>query len=275
MRKHVLFATDGSEFSEGAQQIALRVVKRWDAQLTAMTIVLTMDDLESVGVQDLRKQQEREAQARLDAVVAAAQAEGLSCETELRYGREPHQEIITTAAEQNVDMIVLGRRGRRGLARFFVGHATAQVAGRAHCNVLVVPRAAEFWSKRILLATDGSEFSQRATDVAVQIAGQCKLPVTVVSSTLHSHSAERKAEAQATVDQVIATLDKAGVSCEGLCPEGRADRVVVETAANRDADLIVVGSHGRTGLVRMWLGSISERIIGQATCPILVARKPM
>jgi nucleotide-binding universal stress UspA family protein len=140
---------------------------------------------------------------------------------------------------------------------------------------LVVPRAAEFWSKRILLATDGSEFSQRATDVAVQIAGQCKLPVTVVSSTLHSHSAERKAEAQATVDQVIATLDKAGVSCEGLCPEGRADRVVVETAANRDADLIVVGSHGRTGLVRMWLGSISERIIGQATCPILVARKPM
>jgi nucleotide-binding universal stress UspA family protein len=59
MRKHVLFATDGSEYSEGAQQIALRVVKRWDARLTAMTIVLTMDDLESVGVQDLRKQQER------------------------------------------------------------------------------------------------------------------------------------------------------------------------------------------------------------------------
>jgi nucleotide-binding universal stress UspA family protein len=48
--------------------------------------------------------------------------------------------------------------------------------------------------------------------------------------------------------------------------------VVIETAAARHADLIVIGSHGRTGLARLFLGSISERVMGQAQCPVLVAR---
>ena len=60
--------------------------------------------------------------------------------------------------------------------------------------------------------------------------------------------------------------------CDGLVAEGRPDEVVIETAASQKADLIVVGSHGRTGLSRLFLGSISERIMGQAQCPVLVAR---
>jgi nucleotide-binding universal stress UspA family protein len=98
------------------------------------------------------------------------------------------------------------------------------------------------------------------------------MPVTVVSATTKSHSAERKAEAQSAVDKVTAALKASGVACEGLVAEGRPDEVVIETAAGGKADLIVVGSHGRTGLSRLILGSISERIMGQAQCPVLVAR---
>lgn len=270
--KHILFPTDGSDFSSGAQRVAIELAKRCGARLTVMTIVLSTQDLEGVGTHGLREQMEREAQARLDAVVAAASAAGVVCDTQLVYGEEPHQEIVQTAKELQPDLVVLGRRGKRGLARFMVGHATAHVAGHAPCNVLMVPRVGQVWSQRIVLATDGSPHSAAAAEVARDVAIQCQMPVTVVSATKKSHSAERKDEAQATVEKVTAALKAAGVDCDSLVAEGRPDEVVIETAASHKADLIVVGSHGRTGLSRLFLGSISERIMGQAQCPVLVAR---
>ncbi len=70
--KSILMATDGSEFSVGAQRVAIALAKRRGARLTAMTIILSTQDLEGVGTHGLREQMERTAQATLDAVVAAA-----------------------------------------------------------------------------------------------------------------------------------------------------------------------------------------------------------
>ncbi|HNA29304.1 MAG TPA: universal stress protein [Thiobacillaceae bacterium] len=270
--KHILFATDGSDFSSGAQRVAIDLAKRCGARLTVMTIVLTTQDLEGVGTHGLREQMEREAQARIDTVVDAAKSAGVACDTQLVYGEEPHHEIVNTAAELKPDLVVLGRRGKRGLARLMVGHATAHVAGHAPCNVLMVPRAGQVWNQRILLATDGSTHGEAAARAAQAVASQCSLPVTVVSATTKSHSAERKAEARATADRVATALKAAGIASESVVAEGRPDEVVIETAASSKADLIVVGSHGRTGLSRLILGSISERIMGQAQCPVLIAR---
>ena len=268
--KHILFATDGSEFSSGAQRVALALAKRCGARLTAMTIVLSTQDLEGVGTHGLREQLEREAQAILDGVVMAAEGTGVSCTTQLVYGDQPHQEIIATAEELDADLIVLGRRGKRGLARFMVGHATAQVAGLAPCPVLMVPRAAELWQRRILLASDGSAAAADAEALAIDLAQLCQLPLTLVSVTSPSHNAERKATAQGTLDRLMIRVQAAGLEGEALLAEGRPEEVVVATAASRGADLIVVGSHGRTGLKRLLLGSVSERIMGLAQGPVLI-----
>lgn len=268
--KQILLATDGSEYSAGAQRAAIELTKRCNGELHIMSIMLTTQDLEGVGTQHMREAREKEVQDRLDKSAQAALDEGVACTTHLVYGEHPQNEIVNTAAEINADLIVLGRRGTRGLARSMVGHATAYVAGHAPCNVLVVPRAAEIWSKRILLATDGSEYSAAAGAVALDVARQCGLPVTVVSATTPSHSAERKAEARASVERKVARLAEAGIQGTAVVAEGRPDDVVIKTAASADADLIVVGSHGRTGLLRLVLGSISERIMGQARCPVMV-----
>lgn len=268
--KHILFATDGSEFSTGAQRVAIALAKRCGARLTAMTIVLSIQDLEGVGTQGLREQLEREAQAILDGVVAAAGAAGVACATQLVYGDQPHQEIITTAEELEPDLIVLGRRGKRGLARFMVGHATAQVAGLAPCPVLMVPRAGELWQRRILLASDGSTAAAGAEDLAIDLAQLCQLPLTLVSVTSPSHNAERMAEAQAVLDQLLARVQAAGLKGETVLAEGRPEAEVVATAASRGADLIVIGNRGRTGLKRLLLGSVSERVMGLAQGPVLI-----
>jgi hypothetical protein len=268
--KHILFATDGSEFSAGAQQVAIDLAKRCGARLTAMTIVLSTQDLEGVGTQGLREQLEREALAILDGVLAAAMAAGIPCATQLVYGDQPHQEIVATAEELASDLIVLGRRGKRGLARFMVGHATAQVAGLAPCPVLMVPRASELWQRRILLASDGSDACAAAEAQAIDLARLCQLPLTLVSVTSPSHNAERKAAAQAALDRLLARVQAAGLEGEALLAEGRPEEMVVATAASRGADLIVVGSRGRTGLQRLLLGSASERIMGLAQSPVLI-----
>lgn len=270
--KRILFATDGSDYSAGAQRVAIDLAKRCGAKMSVMTIVLTSQDLEGVGTHGIQEQLEKEAQARLDAVAEAARAQDVACDLQLAYGDEPHAEIVAMARELGPDLIVLGRRGKRGLARMMVGHATAHVAGNAPCNVLMVPRLGQTWRKRILLATDGSAHSRAAAEAAGAVAKQCGLPLTVVSATTASHSESRKAEAHAAVAAVAATLEQSGVTCDSTVAEGRPDEVVVETAASRGADLIVVGSHGRTGLARLFLGSISERIMGQAQCPVLIAR---
>lgn len=268
--KHILFATDGSEFSAGAQRVAIALARRCGARLTAMTIVLSTQDLEGVGTQGLREQLEREAQTILDGVASAAGAAGVGCTTQLVYGDQPHQEIVATAGELDADLIVLGRRGKRGLARFMVGHATAQVAGLAPCPVLMVPRAGELWQRRILLASDGSAVAAGAEALAIDLARLCQLPLSLISVTSPSHNAERKAAAQATLDQLLARVRTAGLEGEALLTEGRPEEVVVATAANRGADLIVVGSRGRTGLKRLLLGSVSERIMGLAQGPVLI-----
>ncbi|HRH80958.1 MAG TPA: universal stress protein [Thiobacillaceae bacterium] len=270
--KRILFATDGSEYSLGAQRVAIELAQRCRAEFHAMSIMLSTQDLEFVGTHQMRESREAEIQARLDTVAEAAKAAGLACTTHLVYGEQPEHEIVNTARGIEADLVVLGRRGRRGLARFMVGHATAYVAGHAPCSVLVVPRTARVWQQRILLATDGSPASEEATRLATDVARQCHMPVTVLSATTASHSAQRKQEARLSVDQAVTALVAAGVNSDGLVPEGRPDEVVIEAARNTGADLIVVGSHGRTGLSRLFLGSISERIIGQAQCPVLVAR---
>lgn len=272
--KQILLATDGSEYSAGAQKVAIELAKRCHGDLHIMSIMLTTQDLEGVGTKHMREEREKEVQARLDRAAEAALAEGVASTTHLVFGEYPHNEIVSTAAEIGADLLVMGRRGTRGLARSMVGHATAYVAGHAPCDVLVVPRGGEVWSKRILLATDGSPHSAAAGDAALGVAKQCGLPVTVVSATTGSHSEERKAEAKASVDRKVAKMAEAGLRCEGMVAEGRPDDVVIETADKAGADLIVVGSHGRTGLMRLVLGSISERIIGQAQCPVMVAKRP-
>lgn len=271
--RRILLATDGSEYSSGAQRLAIALANSCGARFTAMTMVLTTEDLESVGTHRLREGLEAETQGHLDTVVAAARREGVACGVEIVYGTDVAHEIVAEAEQLEADLIVLGRRGRRGLARLLVGDATAKVAGNAPCNVLVVPRQAPMWQRRVLVATDGSPFGDLAVETAQAVAEQCGLSVTVVSVTQHSYSAERKAEARAAVERALARLGEAGIAADGETPEGRPDEIIVVRASVRGADLIVLGGHGRTGLSRLLLGSTCERVIGQAFCPVLVARK--
>ena len=104
------------------------------------------------------------------------------------------------------------------------------------------------------------------------LAKKCGTPVTVASITTASHSAERRTEAQEAVARVVAYMQAEGTRAEGQVIEGEPAEAIVHVARERGADLIVTGSHGRTGLERVFLGSTSERILNETPCAVLVVK---
>jgi nucleotide-binding universal stress UspA family protein len=267
----LLLATDRSEFSVGAERIAIALAQKCGAKLAAMTMVISNAELEALAPQRMLEE-ESVARAYLDGLATRAGAAAVPCETLICRGQEPHREILAAAASMSPGMIVMGRRGRRGLARLMVGDATARVVGSAPCPVLVVPRAAQMWRSRIVLATDGSRFSDIATALAAEIAVRCSLPVTVVSVVRESFNEARAKQADEAIARARAELAAAGAIADAEVTRGQSDERIVAVAAERGADLIVLGSHGRTGWQRVLLGSVAERVIGAAACAVLVAR---
>jgi hypothetical protein len=265
----LLLATDRSTFSEGAVREAIDFAKRCSSRLYVMSVLETNPEYETIGANVYQKEEE-EATKYLSLLKSRASQEGLSsCETALHYAEEPCQCIVDEAAERKVDMIVIGRRGRRGLMKVLMGPVAARVVGHAPCKVLVVPRAARIEGRNILVATDGSEHSTAAASEAIEIAKRCGGTVHAVSS---AHSEAELNEAKAHVQKVADMASKEGVPVEMETPIGRSYDVIVETAGGRGVDLIVMGTYGKTGLKKLLMGSSTEKVIGQASCAVLVVK---
>jgi nucleotide-binding universal stress UspA family protein len=168
----LLLSTDGSEFSEGAVREAVKLAKICSSRLFAISVIETNPEFEALAPQLIEKEEEK-TRDRLEQIKSMADKEGISCEIIARHAESPFQAIIGEAEKNQVDMIIMGRRGRTGLRRLLMGSVTAKVIGYSPCNVLVVPRLAEIKYQKILIATDGSNMSMAATE-AVGIAKEMR-----------------------------------------------------------------------------------------------------
>ena len=268
--ENVLLATDGSRYSAGAERVALAFCAQAGSHLHILTARAEPGETGWLGPQ-ADSEAERKLEENIERLKAAAEAAGVACTSHIKYGSDPYEVIVQAAEALVVDLVIMGRRGRRGLARIMLGDATAKVIGYAPCAVLVVPEDADMWSS-VLIATDGSRYSDMAALTAAEIARIGKIPVTVLSVRVPFHSERRQAEAQPIVDRVVAFMRDMGLSVQGLVEEGVADETIVEIARQRRSGLIVLGNFGRTGFGRVLFGSKDERVINQTDVPVLIAR---
>jgi nucleotide-binding universal stress UspA family protein len=266
--KNLLLVTDGSEFSEGAVKEAIRVAGASKAKLTALTVVEFNPEFEALAPDAVEKM-ETDARNYIDSVKVRAEKEGVSCEALVRRGVTPHEQIVEEAGKLNADAIVMGRRGRTGIMRLLMGSVTARVVGHAPGNVFVVPRAGELTFKNILVATDGSTCSEVASDWAVGLAKASAGSVIAISVAEDEKAMD---EAKTCVEKVKEIAGKEGVKSETMVEKGKAAEAIVGTAKQKGCDLIVLGSHGRTGVSRLLMGSVAERVIGHAEGAVLVVK---
>lgn len=283
----LLVATDGSQYSEGAVREAIRLAKRCSSSLVAVTVVETNPEYQTIAPH-LFEKAEKIALRNLEAVKELAKKEGLLCDGMLLEGEDSYRVIVDEAAKRKSSMIIMGRRGRTGLARLMMGSVTARVIGHAPCNVLVVPRSAQVEFKNIVVAVDGSRYSDAAAGEAIGIAKRCGSNLTIVSVVPSEFAsamdivqsqmpkglvAENELiQAEKNVQRVKEAAEKEGVRVSGIVLAGRPADAVVQTAKDKKADLIVLGSHGKTGVEKLLMGSVTERVIVLSDCAVLVVK---
>ena len=168
------------------------------------------------------------------------------------------------------DLIIMGRHGFTGLARLLMGSVTARVIGHSPGNVLVVPREASLEFARVLMASDDSPHSAAAWQEALAIAKRMESRLLAISVAPEDRHAKPALE---VVHQLEAEARAQGVIVETLVPRGQPFEAIIKVAQAKQVNLIILGSHGRTGLRRLLMGSVAERVIGQAPCPVLVVKK--
>jgi nucleotide-binding universal stress UspA family protein len=149
--------------------------------------------------------------------------------------------------------------------------------------VATAPSAAAGPTRKLLLATDLSEASEAATDQAFELAKRLEASLLVVSVIDPGALQLPGGRFRARVDQV---RERREVQAQALVERGRSESVevsflvwtgdpgdmIVEAAEAEHVDMVLVGSHGRGAVGRLFLGSVSEHVVRHAPCPVLVVR---
>ncbi|MFN8624005.1 MAG: universal stress protein [Chloroflexota bacterium] len=293
----VLLATDGSAPSGIATDLVASLT--WP-EGTIVRIVTTLDTVRlagpwatmtSYGLADLESDLLDELEGILDAAAAVIAPTGATIERKVLLGR-PSAAIVDQALDLGADLIVVGNRGQGPFRTMLLGSVSAEVVDHAPCPVLVARTPTV---GRILLAHDGSELAAHAETLVAGLVPLAPLPVEVLS-VVRAHEPSGETLAPTTVGHATeaysAALEESRVhhaevaeaAADRLAREGRPTswavragdpaRAIVSEAEAKDVQLIAMGTHGRTGLDRLVLGSVARNVLTHAHCSVLIVRTP-
>jgi len=266
----LMVCTDGSPGGNNAVAVTLELAQACGSKVFVVQVVQVVPEFQAV-MPDLRGALEQEVQANMEAIQAAAAKLEVPVEPVLIENQAPHAAIVAGAEKFHPDLVIMGRRGKRGLSALFMGSVTARVIGHSPVNVLVVPRGGSIGFQRILIASDGSAHSEAAWELGLAMAKQAESRLIGVAVAPEEGDI---IEAKALIHKMLTAANRAGMPLKGVSPQGVApDAGIIQQAIKNEVDLIIMGSHGRTGLKKLLMGSVTERVIGQAPCPVLVVKQ--
>jgi nucleotide-binding universal stress UspA family protein len=292
--KHIAIATDFSEHAQPALRLAAKLAHQWSAKISLLHVydAAPLGPAVTYPAQvwtggDFGSLMRRESEALL----ATARRELLADVTEVEEEAVAHTSAATAVceyAEQNdVDLIVTGTHGRTGFGRLLIGSVAESVIRHAPCSVLVVrPNTnVERFPKSILVATDFSEQADVALEQAEGIARSFNAETTMlhvydVTSSVLPNAFEFVRKLEEVEDQIREALEKQHLERFGepaqvaLIAGGSPPLAIADYAQRHDSDVIVLSTHGRTGLSRLVIGSVAEKTARHAPCSVWIARTP-
>lgn len=284
MFNQVLFPTDGSDGAETALDHVLSVAQTHDATVHVIHVVdTTVYSPTRVGG-EVVDALERQGEEIVTAVAETAADRGVSTVTKVLHGGVP-ETIVDYADEFEMDLVVMPTRGRTGLSRLLLGSVTERVLRSTPTPVLTINPDADqgrYPFENVLLPADGSNTADEALEVGVEIttAHDGRLHVlSVVDVTSLGVNVYSEVQTDVLEDRAAKVIDEAtqyatdhGVeSVEGVIEYGSAvDRAIRAYVDEHDIDLVVIGTHGRSGLDRYLLGSVAEKIVRTAPVPVLM-----
>jgi nucleotide-binding universal stress UspA family protein len=202
----------------------------------------------------------------------------------------PYAELIRRAEGWGADLVVVGSHGRSGIARVLLGSVAERVVRHAHVSVLVARKNPT--TGVVVAATDLSELSLPVIESAARAAERRNAKLVVATAVDWSFAAwgsvagapfgatpvvpppEAQAEMREAMRQTMQReLERVRATGEAQILDGSPASAVTDYAQSVGAELIVVGTHGRTGLSRLALGSVAENVIRSSDRSVLVVRR--
>ena len=290
----LLLATDCSAQARRAQEVAMFLARACHAELGVLSVLEAppgMDpgyQVNQMYLEQLRK----ETGKHMDVLTREAEAQGLAVKAEIVAGM-PSLEINAAARELKSDLVVVGTRGRTGLAHVLLGSTAEGVVRGAPCPVLTVrlmseggQPAPDVRMARILVPVDFSDCSLEAMEYAVQAAKEFAASVTILHviepasygldfTLSHAGDAQKTSGAiEKQLEALTALLTGQGISARHVLQRGAPGNAILDGARAAEADLIVMGTHGRRGFSHLVSGSVAEAVLRQAPCPVLTVKSP-
>lgn len=287
--QRILCPIDFSAGSQHAMAVAVRLATEADAELVlahAWYVAAPAFPMDYSFSPQLVQQLGDDAQRGLDAAVQEATALGAKRVSARLLSGVAWSAIGEVLDDPSFDLVVIGTRGRTGLSRILLGSVAEKIIRHAPCSVLAVHPSEEVRPfTHALCPIDFSEAGQQVLTTAMGLVRSGGAGITLLhvleapvpySGELQEPELLRDLDAR-TAEHLetwaAALRDKAAVPVTARCRVGWPGAEIL-AALEHDAsiDLVVVGSHGRTGLKRALLGSVSEKVVRHARCPVLVAR---
>ncbi|MEC4890203.1 MAG: universal stress protein [Nitrospira sp.] len=298
-RPHIVFATDFSPWAAQAEAYALCLASTWRASLTVVTVLEFQPgmnpeyEVNRLYLDELMKSAKKE----LAALTERAAARGIAVQTRMATGI-PSEEILGAARAEDADVIVMGTKGKTGLAHVLLGSTAERVIRSASCPVLAVRAelsdgtlvdphpCAGVSVRRILVPVDFSDCSLEALEYAAWLAQRSGAslsllhvlePISYGLDFTLSHEPKRE-EMRARVTQRLAgfveALAGAKIAADSHVRGGLPADSILDSARTLPADVIVMGTHGRRGLSHLLSGSVTEAVLRQSRCPVMTVRSP-
>lgn len=297
----ILLPTDFSDCAHAALDHALFLARQHGAQLHLLHVIVLHgeDPLETSqrfpDREDIFGRLEQLAQGEMRELLSAHEGESLRLFEHQRRAISAAPAILEVAEELGIDLIVIGGHGRRGLRRFFLGSVAEEVVRTAPCPVLTLRRSvADGGVHRfghILVPVDFSPHARRALANARSLASLygaelhllhvVEAPVVPPSyGPLYSAAATGVAfgdlaqEVEDNLRGLLSQVEGPDVTSNLQVTEGIAAPSITRWAEKIGADLIIIATHGLSGLEHFLLGSVTEKVMRTAPCPVLVLKHP-
>jgi nucleotide-binding universal stress UspA family protein len=295
--KKILFPTDYSECANQAMQHALHLAWKYQAELHLLHAI-TLHGLERredlkgyLNIDELYETFEKSSHDKMRTSIDLHKADKLPIKTVQERGIYPATVILEYAAQNDIDLIIMGTHGRRGFGHMFLGSVAEEVVRMAPCPVLTVREQEESIPvqslKNILVPLDFSGDSKLALKYAISLAetSQAKLQLLhVVEQDIHpsfyvtgktsifDFNPDIIKKSEQVMQKYLDELNGQKIKSEFFVIEGRAAHDIIQFADSHQTDMIVIPTHGLTGIEHLMLGSVAEKVVRMAPCKVFTIK---
>ncbi|MBI2930335.1 MAG: universal stress protein [Planctomycetes bacterium] len=188
---------------------------------------------------------------------------------------EPSERIVKVSLALNVGLIAMATHGRQGVKRLLLGSVARDVLRASPVPVLLVRPGASAPArpmKRVLVPVDGSDRSQRMLDVVSTMAAGTPLEVVLLHVVSEEGAADSENSMARDLRETAQELRRRGMDARSVVVRGQPIEAILRQAKALDIDMIAMATHGRTGLDRLIMGSVTEGVLTGADRPVMVLR---